>query len=31
MRARAASTANACDMLFSIIALPLAGMYARRL
>ena len=30
MRARAASTANACDMLFSTIALPLAGMYARR-
>lgn len=30
MRARAASAANACDMLFSIIALPLAGVWARR-
>ena len=30
MRARAASAANACDMLFSIIALPLAGMLTRR-
>jgi hypothetical protein len=30
MRARAASAANACDMLFSIIALPLAGFWAKR-
>jgi hypothetical protein len=30
MRARAASTANACDMLFSTIALPLAGFWAKR-
>jgi hypothetical protein len=30
MRARAASTANACDMLFSIVALPLAGFWAKR-
>jgi hypothetical protein len=30
MRARAASAANACDMLFSLIALPLAGMWAKR-
>lgn len=30
MRARAASAANACDMLFSLIALPLAGVWARQ-
>jgi hypothetical protein len=30
MRARAASAANACDMLFSLIALPLAGTWAKR-
>ncbi len=30
MRARAASAANACDMIFSTIALPLAGIWARR-
>ena len=30
MRARAASAANACDMLFSTIALPLAGVWAKR-
>jgi hypothetical protein len=30
MRARAASAANACDMLFSTIALPLAGMWVKR-
>jgi hypothetical protein len=30
MRARAASTARACDMLFSTIALPLAGIWAKR-
>jgi MFS family permease len=30
MRARAASTANACDMLFSTIALPLAGLWVKR-
>jgi MFS family permease len=30
MRARAASTARACDMLFSTIALPLAGFWVKR-
>jgi hypothetical protein len=30
LRARAASTARACDMLFSTIALPLAGFWAKR-
>ncbi len=30
MRARAASTARACDMLFSTITLPLAGIWAKR-
>ena len=30
MRARAASAASACDMIFSTIALPLAGMWAKR-
>jgi len=30
MRARAASTARACDMLFSTIALPLAGIWAKK-
>jgi hypothetical protein len=30
MRARAASAANACDMIFSTIALPLAGMWTTR-
>jgi hypothetical protein len=30
MRARAASMANACDMLFSTIALPLAGFWVKR-
>jgi MFS family permease len=30
IRARSASAANACDMLFSLIALPLAGTWAKR-
>jgi MFS transporter len=30
MRARAASAANACDMIFSTIALPLAGVWTTR-
>jgi hypothetical protein len=30
VRARAASIANACDMLFSTIAVPLAGVWGRR-
>jgi MFS family permease len=30
IRARAASAANACDMLFSLIALPLAGFWVKR-
>ena len=30
MRARAVSTANACDMLFSTVALPLAGLWVKR-
>jgi hypothetical protein len=30
VRARAASAANACDMAFSTIALPLAGLWRSR-
>jgi hypothetical protein len=30
VRARAASVANACDMLFSTVAIPLAGFWTRR-